>query len=102
MEFNSLGFLFLGHGWTSFALAQGLQEGHVLHFKFDGTATLFVKVFGRIGGRLECYMEGGSSGNSNPFGTDGSGCSSSSEGNGGDNDSDGSLGAHVKEEEESD
>ncbi|KAE8786496.1 hypothetical protein D1007_39646 [Hordeum vulgare] len=44
-EFNTLGFLFMRSGWKSFALTQGLRDGHVLHFEFDGAATLFVKVF---------------------------------------------------------
>ncbi|KAE8775811.1 heat shock cognate 70 kda protein 1 [Hordeum vulgare] len=57
MEFNSLGFLFLGCGWKSFSLAQGLWDGHVLHFKFYGVVTLFMKVFRSAGGRLDCCME---------------------------------------------
>ncbi|KAE8798583.1 hypothetical protein D1007_26064 [Hordeum vulgare] len=62
-EFNSLDFLFLERGWKYFALSQGLQDGHVLHFKFDGAAILFVKAFGSAGARLDFYMESNSSGN---------------------------------------
>ncbi|KAE8802960.1 hypothetical protein D1007_21155 [Hordeum vulgare] len=100
--FNSLVFMFLGRGWKSFALDQGLQDGHVLHFKFDGTVMLFVKVFSSANGRLDCCMEGGNSGSSSPFGTNGSDSSSSSSGSGGGSDSDGSPGTHVKQEEGSD
>ncbi|KAE8777810.1 hypothetical protein D1007_49396 [Hordeum vulgare] len=77
IEFNNLGFMSLGHGWKSFALSQGLQEGHVLHFKFFGASTLFVKTFGSVGGRLECCLEGDSSVNSSPSHINGSGSSPS-------------------------
>ncbi|KAE8776614.1 heat shock cognate 70 kda protein 1 [Hordeum vulgare] len=62
MEFNSLIFWFLRRGWKLIALTQGLQDGHVLHFKFDGAAALFMKAFGSTGGRLNCCMEDSSSG----------------------------------------
>ncbi|KAE8821660.1 hypothetical protein D1007_00447 [Hordeum vulgare] len=88
-EFNSLGLMFSGHGWKSFALSQGLEERHVLRFKFDEASTLFMKAFGSASGRAGCCMEGYSSGGSIPSDPDGSG-SSSSEGSGGDSDSDGS------------
>lgn len=39
-------FMYLTWWWKSFALARGFKEGHVIHFKFDGVATLFVKTFG--------------------------------------------------------
>ncbi|KAE8774390.1 hypothetical protein D1007_53222 [Hordeum vulgare] len=102
MDFNSLGFMFLGLGWKLFALAQGLQDGHILDFKFDGATTLSVKVFGIVGDRLDCYMQVCSSGSSSPSSTDGSGSSSSFSGSGGDRDSSSSPSAHVKEEEGSD
>ncbi|KAE8802910.1 hypothetical protein D1007_21264 [Hordeum vulgare] len=101
MEFNSLGFLFLRCGWKSFALAQGLQDGHVLHFKFDKAATPFLKFYGSVGGRLDSCMKDSSSRSSGPSGPEHSGSSSSSSRSRGDSDSDGSLGAHVKEEEDS-
>ncbi|KAE8792627.1 hypothetical protein D1007_32807 [Hordeum vulgare] len=97
IEFNSLGFMLLKHGWKSFALADGLQEGYVHHFKFDGATMLFMKAFGNTDGCLDCCMEGDSSGSSSPSGTDGNSTSSSAR-SGGDNDSDGSLGTHFKEE----
>ncbi|KAE8767029.1 hypothetical protein D1007_61659 [Hordeum vulgare] len=52
-EFNSLAFMFLGRGWKSSPLAQDLQEGHVLHSKFNGAATFSVKAFGNVGGRMD-------------------------------------------------
>ncbi|KAE8775412.1 hypothetical protein D1007_52100 [Hordeum vulgare] len=93
--FNCLGFMFLGRGWKSFALAQGLQEGHILRFKFDGVATLFMKAFGSTGGLLDCCMQGDSRGTSNPSVTDGSGRSSFG-GSSGDTDSDGSPGGRCQ------
>ncbi|KAE8770088.1 hypothetical protein D1007_58202 [Hordeum vulgare] len=96
MELNSLGFLFLRRGWKLCALAQGLQEVHVLHFKFDDAAMLFVKVFGSAGGHVDYCMEGG---RSNPSGTNDSGYNSSFGGSDGDNNSNGSPGAYVNEKE---
>ncbi|KAE8774855.1 heat shock cognate 70 kda protein 1 [Hordeum vulgare] len=97
-EFNSINFMFLKHGWKSFALAQGLWEGYVLHFKFDGATTLFKKVFGIVGGHLDCCLESDSSSSkTSPSGTDVSG-SSSFGGSRGDSESDGSPGARVKEQ----
>ncbi|KAE8783757.1 hypothetical protein D1007_42736 [Hordeum vulgare] len=96
-EFNSLGFMFWRYGWKSFALAQGLQEGHILHFKFDEATTLFMKAFRSVGGRVDWCMQGDSSGRSRPSDIDGSE-GSSSRGSRGDNDYDCSPGAHVKEE----
>ncbi|KAE8773723.1 hypothetical protein D1007_53998 [Hordeum vulgare] len=52
-EFNSLGFLFVRCGWNSFALAQGLRDGYVLHFKFYGASMLFVKAFRGASGPLD-------------------------------------------------
>ncbi|KAE8779812.1 hypothetical protein D1007_47128 [Hordeum vulgare] len=92
MEFNSSGFMFLGRGWKSFALAQGLQEGHVLHFKLYGAAMLFEDAFGRASCRLDCCMEGDNSGSGNA--SDGNG-NSPSGGSRGNSDSNGSLCAHV-------
>ncbi|KAE8790097.1 l-ascorbate oxidase-like protein [Hordeum vulgare] len=89
MGFNSLGIMFLRRGWKLFGLAHDFKEGHVLHFKFDGAATLFMKAFRNVGGPLDCCMEGDSNGSSSPSCIDGSG-SSSFGGRRGDNDSDGS------------
>ena len=57
MEFAPSGFMFLKQGWKSFALARGLKRGHVLQFKYDRAATLFVKIFGLSCSRLECCAE---------------------------------------------
>nr|XP_020174742.1 B3 domain-containing protein Os03g0212300-like [Aegilops tauschii subsp. strangulata] len=80
-EFTSSGFMFLKRGWKSFALAPGLKEGHIVHFKYDRAATLFMKIFGVAGYcHLDCCMESDNSGSS----SDGSG--TSSEGRGSDDD----------------
>ena len=36
----------LARGWQTFARARGLSRRCTLHFKFDGDATLYVRVFG--------------------------------------------------------
>ncbi|KAE8794235.1 heat shock cognate 70 kda protein 1 [Hordeum vulgare] len=97
-ELNSLGFLFVRSGWKSLALARGLQDRHVIQFKFYGVATLFVKVFGSADERLDCCMEDRSGSSS----ADDSNNSSSPDGGTGDNDSAGSQGARMKEEADSD
>ena len=56
-ELTASGFMFLRQGWKSFALARGLKQGHILQFKYDGAATLFVKIFVLSGSRLECCVE---------------------------------------------
>ncbi|KAE8782368.1 hypothetical protein D1007_44260 [Hordeum vulgare] len=72
VEFHSLGFMFLGHGCKSFALDQGLQEGNVIHFKFYGATTRFVRAFRSTGDCLDCCMEGDNGGGtSSSLGTDG-------------------------------
>ncbi|KAE8789725.1 l-ascorbate oxidase-like protein [Hordeum vulgare] len=98
-DFNSLSFLFLRRGWKSFTLDQGLWDGHVLHFKLDRATTLFVKVFRSAGGRMDCSMKDRGGG---PSDIDDNGNNSSSDGSGGDTHCDGSVGACVKEEAESD
>ena len=40
-----------------FARARGLSLRCTLHFKFDGDATLYVRVFGEDGRRIECCPE---------------------------------------------
>ncbi|XP_020172571.1 B3 domain-containing protein Os03g0212300-like [Aegilops tauschii subsp. strangulata] len=81
--FTPSGFILLMRGWKSFAVARGLKEGHILHFKYDGAATLFMKIFGVIGYRLKCCTEsddsdspGNNDGDMYPF--DGSGSSDDS------------------------
>ncbi|KAE8783751.1 40S ribosomal protein S5-1 [Hordeum vulgare] len=78
---------------------QNQNFGHVLDFKFDRAAMLFVMVFESAGDRMDCCMEGG---NSIPTAlTVLMGTSSSFGGSGGENNFDGSPGAHVKKEEDS-
>src|SRR3954462_9764943 len=47
----------LTRGWQTFARARGLSQRCTLHFKFDGDATLYVRVFGEDGRRAGCYPE---------------------------------------------
>ncbi|KAE8792912.1 hypothetical protein D1007_32414 [Hordeum vulgare] len=87
--------MLLKRGWKSFALTLVLKEGHVLHFKFDGVAMLFMKIFGEAGNRLGCCMDSDRSGGGSSFsGNDSS--NSSSGGSASDNDCNDSSGVHVK------
>ena len=51
---------YLTRGWQTFARARGLKGRSALHFKYDGLATLFVRVFGAGGLRVGCCQEDGS------------------------------------------
>ncbi|KAE8813972.1 hypothetical protein D1007_08894 [Hordeum vulgare] len=84
--------MYLARWWKLFALTLGLKEGHVLYFKSDGAATLFVKIFGRKGDRMDCCMEIGSIGCSSSSFDGGNGTSSERYGR------DVSQGARIKEE----
>ena len=44
----------LARGWQTFARARGLGRRRTLHFKYDGNATLYVRVFGEDGRRVGC------------------------------------------------
>ena len=44
-------------GWQTFAHARGLSRRCTLHFRFDGDATLYVRVFGEDGRRARCCPE---------------------------------------------
>ena len=46
MEVSAAGNVALARGWQTFARARGLSRRCTLHFKYDGGATLFVRVFG--------------------------------------------------------
>ena len=48
----------MARGWQTFARARGLSLRCTLHFKFDGDATLYVRVFGEDGRRTGCCPEG--------------------------------------------
>nr|XP_020178608.1 B3 domain-containing protein Os03g0212300-like [Aegilops tauschii subsp. strangulata] len=71
-EFTPSGYMYLTWGWKSFPHARGLKEGHTLHFKFDGAATLFMKIFGDAGGCLECCIENDNSSGGHSSGDDSS------------------------------
>lgn len=96
-EFTSSGFMFLKRGWKSFALPRGLKEGHTLHFKYDGGATLFMKIFGVTGCHRDCCMES-DNGSGSSSGDGGGGSSTSTGGSGSDDDSDDSPRPRVKED----
>ena len=47
----------LAHGWQTFALARSLGRRCTLHFKYDGDATLYMRVFGEDGRHAGCCPE---------------------------------------------
>ncbi|KAE8782355.1 heat shock cognate 70 kda protein 1 [Hordeum vulgare] len=49
--------VFLMRGWKLFARSRGLGPGHLLHFRFDVSATLSVKFFGSTAVCLVCCTE---------------------------------------------
>src|SRR3954466_12911274 len=57
LEVSANGGLALTHGWQAFARARGLGRRCTLHFRFDGDATLYVRVFGEDGRRAGCCPE---------------------------------------------
>ena len=73
LEVSAAGSLFLARGWQTFARARGLSRRCTLHFKFDGDATLYVRVFGEDGRRAGCCPEGDDRGWEPSSGDDGEG-----------------------------
>ena len=57
VEVSVMGNIALARGWQTFARACGLGRRCTLHFKFDGDATLCVRVFGEDGRRTGCCPE---------------------------------------------
>ena len=57
VEVSIAGNIALAHGWQTFARARGLGRRCTLHFKYDGDATLYVRVFGEDGRRTGCCPE---------------------------------------------
>ena len=57
LEVSAAGSLALARGWQTFARARGLSRRCTLHFKFDGDATLYVRVFGEDGRCAGCCPE---------------------------------------------
>ena len=47
----------LTHGWQTVARARGLGQRCTVHFRFDGDATLYVRVFGEDGRHAGCCPE---------------------------------------------
>lgn len=52
VEVTPHGHVYMNRGWQTFTRAQGLKGKCYLHLKFDGEATLFVKIFVSEGKRL--------------------------------------------------
>ena len=48
--------------WKTFACSQRLEREQILHFRFNGENTLFVKIFQYLCGCAECSAESESSG----------------------------------------
>ena len=57
VEVSVPGNIALARGWQTFARARGLGRRCTVHFKFDGDATLYVRVFGEVGRRAGCCPE---------------------------------------------
>ncbi|KAE8804299.1 Heat shock cognate 70 kDa protein 1 [Hordeum vulgare] len=57
VEVTPRGYVYLNRGWQAFACARGLKGRRYLHFKYDGEATLLVKILGDEGERLGCSPE---------------------------------------------
>ena len=71
LEVSAARSLALTRGWQTFARARGLSCRCTLHFKFDGDATLYVRVFGEDGRRVGCCPEGDDRGREPSSGDDG-------------------------------
>ena len=71
LEVSAARILALTRGWQIFARAHGLSRRCTLHFKFDGDATLYVRVFGEDGRRAGCCPEDDDRGREPSSGDDG-------------------------------
>ena len=58
VEVSVAGNAALAHGWQTLARARGLGRRSTLHLKYDGNATLYVRVFREDGRRAGCCPEG--------------------------------------------
>ena len=58
VEVSAAGNVALTRGWQTFARARGLVQRCTLHFKFDGDATLFMRVLRGDSRRVGCCPEG--------------------------------------------
>ena len=57
VEISVTGNIALARGWQTFSHAHRLGRRCILHFKYNGAATLFVRVFGEDGRRARCCPE---------------------------------------------
>ena len=73
LEVSVAGNVALTCGWQTFARAHGLSQRCTLHFKFDGDATLYMRVFGEDGRRAGCCPEDDGHGRGPSPGEDGEG-----------------------------
>lgn len=71
VEVFCIGHVFLTCGWQSFVRAHDLDGRRTLHLKYDGAATLFIRVFGKDGSRLGCCLEGDDDGSDHSTDDDG-------------------------------
>ena len=60
IEVSASSSMVLTRGWHAFPRARGLGGRCTLHFKYDGLATLYVRVFREDGRRMGCCPEDGS------------------------------------------
>jgi hypothetical protein len=107
VEATFSGDVFMTRGWGAITRACGSKGRHALHFNYDGAATLFFKVFGEDGGRLECCPASGNNGGELALGhareASSSGDTSSRKNSSGDDyDEPPRCRARVKEEEDTD
>ena len=57
VEISVAGNVALARGWQAFARERGLGRRCTVNFKYDGDATLYVRVFGEDGRRTRCCPE---------------------------------------------
>ena len=62
IKVTAAGSMVLTRGWQVFARARGLSGWCTLHFRHDGAATLYVRVFGGDARRLGCCPESDNNG----------------------------------------
>ena len=63
IEVTAAGSMVLAYGWQVFARTRGLSGRCTLHFKYDGLATLFVRVFREDNRCAGCCPEDGNGNN---------------------------------------
>ena len=57
VETSAAGNIALARGWQTFARVRGPSRRCTLHFKYDGNAALYMRVFGEDGRRIGCCPE---------------------------------------------